>query len=74
MRDPSHPSLFYHLFLPDGSNSSSPVFALSLCEERPSHARSRAVLGFLPAAADSTSKPEDADEGSGLNDFVANST
>ncbi|KAH8112325.1 hypothetical protein DFH11DRAFT_1689897 [Phellopilus nigrolimitatus] len=64
IKDPSHPSLFYHLF---GGELGS-VFALSFLEARPASARSRTVLGLLPAHG-----LEAGEEGeSGLNDFMEN--
>lgn len=69
MKDPSHPSLYYHLFESE-TPGMSPVFALTLTEERPKFARSRTVLGWLPAGAGTN---EDS-EGSGLNDFVENAS
>ncbi|KLO15552.1 hypothetical protein SCHPADRAFT_849463 [Schizopora paradoxa] len=67
MKDPSHPYLYYHLFEAEVSGM-SPVFALTLTEERPKHARSRNILGWLPAAA------EGSEDESGLNDFVENAS
>lgn len=67
MKDPSHPSLFYHLFLSPESTS-KPVFALSFLESRPPSVRSQTVLGWLPAVA------EGGEDESGLNDFEENST
>ncbi|RPD61644.1 hypothetical protein L226DRAFT_461226 [Lentinus tigrinus ALCF2SS1-7] len=63
--DPDRPDLFYHLFAPPTSlSSTTPVFALSFLETPPPSILSSTVLGWLPASG--------AGDGAGLNDFVEN--
>ena len=79
-KDPSHPSLFYHLFSGDNlthhtpihSNTRShlpfhagPIYALSFLDKRPKSLRSEAILGWLPALT------PDGKEAT-LEDFVQN--
>ena len=65
MKDPNHPSLYYHLVRQE---SGEPLFALSFLDSPPSSAESSAILGWLPAVADGAEEGE-----SGLNDFMENS-
>lgn len=49
IKDPFHPTLFYHLF--PAENPPDSLFALSFLSERPVELRSRTILGWLPAAS-----------------------
>ena len=63
--DPDRPDLFYHLFLPPTSlSSTTPVFALSFLPDPPPSLLSASVIGWLPASGEG--------DGAGLNDFVEN--
>lgn len=66
MKDPSHPSLYYHLVT--GGGTQEPAFALSFLESPPASVQSSAVLGWLPAVTNGAEGSE-----SGLNDFTENS-
>ncbi|KAL5478341.1 hypothetical protein ACEPAI_2525 [Sanghuangporus weigelae] len=66
LKDDSHPSLYYHLFEDD--ELLNPVFALSFLEEKPKSARSKVVLGWLPALFSSDTESGE----NGLNDFRQN--
>ncbi|EJU01301.1 hypothetical protein DACRYDRAFT_107858 [Dacryopinax primogenitus] len=79
LRDPARPSLYYHL-LPSPTTQH---FALSFLPSPPASARSKTIIGYLPAlqSTRTTSDPVDAyDSGSqaegegelGLNDFREN--
>ncbi|TFK79563.1 hypothetical protein K466DRAFT_606054 [Polyporus arcularius HHB13444] len=63
--DPDRPDLFYHLFTPPTSlSSTTPVFALSFLSTPLPSILSSTVLGWLPASGEGDS--------AGLNDFVEN--
>lgn len=66
MKDPSHPSLYYHYL--QKKEVDQPVFALSFLETPPRTTESASVLGWLPAVSEEASEKE-----SGLNDFKENS-
>ncbi|KAJ3482018.1 hypothetical protein NLI96_g7278 [Meripilus lineatus] len=65
--DPERPGLYYHLFEPPTSvSSTSPVFAISFLPGAPLVAESKTVLGWLPA------QTFGGDGEAGLNDFRQN--
>jgi hypothetical protein len=65
--DPDRPDLFYHLVeSPLPSSGSSAAFALSFLPDHLPKTDSCAVIGWLPAAAESEAQE------AGLNDFVEN--
>ncbi|KAI5118943.1 hypothetical protein M0805_006289 [Coniferiporia weirii] len=67
IKDPTHPSLYYHLF--DVEELAQPVFCLSFLDIRPRNMNSRTILGWLPVLSQGAEGDENA---SGLNDFVEN--
>jgi len=70
-KDPSHPSLFYHLReAPNALSPTRPVFALSFSDKplNEEHPLSRSIVGWIPAEDQASSEQE-----SGINDFKQNS-
>lgn len=65
--DPDRPELFYHLVEPPNAlSNTNAAFALSFLPEVPPTSDSSAVIGWLPAAAESEAQE------AGLNDFREN--